>query len=65
MKVIDFGPDSNTIYRYRVEIAKENKNSVDDFRHWLSENKITAAWVPGLVFFHHEWDVTLFLLRWA
>jgi hypothetical protein len=65
MKVIDFGPDSNTIYRYRVEIPKENKNSVDDFLHWLSENKITAGWRPSFVFFHHERDVVLFMLRWA
>lgn len=63
MKVIDLG--SEAIYRYRVEVPRENKTPVDDFRDWLKENKITAAWVPGLVFFNNKKDVILFALRWS
>ena len=63
MKVLDLG--LNAIYRYRVEIPRENKTSIDDFRDWLSTTKITAAWVPGLVFFQNEKDVVLFIMRWS
>lgn len=62
MRVIDLGP--SVVYRWRVEIPRENKTRVDDFRDWLSETKITAAWVPGLIFFREEQDVTHFILKW-
>lgn len=63
MKVIDLGPKCE--YRWRVEIPFENKTPVDDFRDWLSKTQISAAWVPGLVFFREEKDLTCFLLRWS
>ena len=63
MRVIDLGPGA--IYRWRVEIPRENKTPVDDFRDWLCKTGITAAWVPGLIFFHEEEHVTHFVLKWA
>ena len=63
MLVIDLGPGAT--YRWRVEVPRENKTTVDDFRAWLRETGITAAWVPGLIFFHEEHHVTHFILRWA
>lgn len=63
MRVIDLGP--NAIYRYRVELPRENKTPVDDFRDWLTETKMAAAWVPGIIFFQEEKHVTHFILRWS
>lgn len=63
MTVIDLGPKA--IYRWRVEIPRGNMTSVDDFRDWLTETKINAAWVPGLIFFHEEKHVIHFILRWS
>lgn len=73
MRMIDLG--SNAIYRYRVEIPRENKTPIDDLRAWLNETGITAAWVPGpiffhdhekrYIFFHEEQHAIHFILRWS
>lgn len=63
MRVIDLG--SKSIFRWRVEIPRENKNSVDDLKDWLGQTGIEAAWVPGLIFFREEQHVTHFILRWS
>lgn len=63
MRVIDLGPAAT--YRWRVEVPRDNKTPVDDFRDWLRETEIPAAWVPGLIFFREEQHVTHFILRWS
>ena len=65
MHVIDFGPDANTVYRYRVSIDYSNKAPIEQVRAWADNNNISCAILPGLAFFHHERDVVMFMLRWS
>jgi hypothetical protein len=73
MKVIDFGADAKTMYRYRVAVSRGNQatdyfstdSRLDEIQAWAEQQRIRCAILPGLVFFHHEVDVALFLLRWS
>jgi hypothetical protein len=65
MKVIDFGADCETAYRYRVDVGRDNMASLNVVRVWADNNNISCAILPGLAFFHHEQDVVMFMLRWS
>lgn len=62
--VIDFGSDTNTIYRYRVRIDRVNLTPIEQVRVWADNNNISCTIIPSLAFFHHEQDVVRFMLRW-
>lgn len=63
MKLLDLS--ESAIYRYRVDIDRDNKNLINDAQIWLKDNKIQAAIIPGHAFFKHKNDALLFMLRWS
>ena len=65
MRVHDFGFDKKILYRYRVDIPRENTTTIDIVEKWLEENHIQCSLIPGHAFFRNEQDVILFLLRWS
>lgn len=64
MTVIDFGPDNQISYRYKV-ITSDHLLRLEEVRVWADNQNISCTIIPGLGFFHYEKDVTLFLLRWS
>ncbi len=64
MTVIDFGSDKQTSYRYRVNTS-DRLLRLEEVRVWADNQNINCTIIPGVAFFHHEKDVTLFLLRWS
>ena len=56
MKVHDFG-DTDTAYRYRVQIPHSNKTPLTELIEWLKENRIRCNIMPGCAYFHNERDV--------
>jgi hypothetical protein len=65
MRVHDFGLGKTLIYRYRVDIPRENTTSMEIVEKWLEENNIQCSLIPGHVFFRNEQDAMLFVLRWS
>jgi len=64
MTVIEFGPDKQTSYRYRVDTSCRLLR-LEEIRVWADHHDISCAILSGSAFFHYEKDVTLFLLRWS
>ena len=64
MTVIDFGPDIQTSYRYRVDTSSRVLR-LEEVRVWADHQNIRCSILPGLAFFYDEKDVILFLLRWS
>ena len=64
MRVHDFGCRENIMYRYRVDIPRENITPIEIVEKWIKENNIQCSLIPGHAFFRTHQDVMLFILRW-